>query len=109
MQKNAILLLLLPLFVIINHGDNMKIKKGFAKRNIAGENIVVPLGSKNEFNGMITLNETGSFLWDCLCKNTTVEKVAKKVVDEYDVDLDTAISDVGKFVAMLRENNLLDE
>lgn len=87
----------------------MKIKKGFAKRNIAGESIVVPLGSKNQFNGMITLNETGSFLWDCLAKDTSEQQIAQKVVDEYDIDLETALGDVNKFVTMLRENNLLDE
>ena len=87
----------------------MKIKKGFAKRNIAGENIVVPLGNKNQFNGMITLNETSSFLWDCLVKDTSEQQIAQKVVDEYDIDLETALGDVNKFVTMLRENNLLDE
>ena len=87
----------------------MKIKKGFAKRNIAGENIVVPLGNKNQFNGMITLNETSSFLWDCLTKDTSEQQIAQKVVDEYDIDLETALGDVNKFVTMLRENNLLDE
>ena len=45
----------------------MKIKSGFAKRNIAGSEIVVPVGNKAmEFNGMITLNESGGFFWDCL-------------------------------------------
>ena len=87
----------------------MKIKKGFAKRNIAGENIVVPLGNKNQFNGMITLNETSSFLCDCLAKDTSEQQIAQKVVDEYDIDLETALGDVNKFVTMLRENNLLDE
>ena len=45
----------------------MKIKNGFAKREIAGSYIVVPVGKEaSEFNGMITLNESGSFFWDCL-------------------------------------------
>ena len=49
----------------------MKIKSGFAKRNIAGSEIVVPVGENaSRFNGMITLNETGSFFWDCLSQET---------------------------------------
>lgn len=52
----------------------MKIKSGFAKRNIAGSEIVVPVGNKAmEFNGMITLNESGGFfgiaLWRAAQKN----------------------------------------
>ena len=46
----------------------MKIKSGFAKRNIAGSEIVVPVGNKAmEFNGMITLNESGGFFWELPC------------------------------------------
>ena len=45
----------------------MKIKKGFVKRNIAGSEIVVTVGkTAAEFNGMITLNESGAFFWDCM-------------------------------------------
>lgn len=40
----------------------MKIKKGFTIRNIAGSNIVVPVGNAEKiFNGMITLNDSGAF------------------------------------------------
>lgn len=88
----------------------MKIKKGFAKREIAGSNIVVPVGKTSlEFNGMITLNDSGSFFWDCLLKDTTVDNVVKTVTGEYDVDEATAKKDVEAFVKMLRENNLLEE
>ena len=53
----------------------MKIKKGFAKRNIAGSEIVVPIGKKaKEFNGMITLNESGSFLWDRFTEGMSVDE-----------------------------------
>ncbi|MGN1203150.1 MAG: PqqD family protein [Eubacterium sp.] len=88
----------------------MKIKSGFAKREIAGSNIVVPVGRKSrEFNGMITLNDSGSFFWDCFCSDITVDEVVKKVTDEYDVDEGTARRDIEGFVKMLRENDLLDE
>lgn len=88
----------------------MKIKNGFAKRNIAGSNIVVPLGSiAKEFNGMITLNETGSFLWDCFTKDITVDKAVELLTAEYAVDADRARADIEKFLQLLRDNRLLDE
>ncbi|MDD6728776.1 MAG: PqqD family protein [Eubacteriales bacterium] len=88
----------------------MKIKKGFAKREIAGSNIVVPVGKTSlDFNGMITLNESGSFFWDCLCIDTTIDEVVKKVTDEYEVDDATARKDVEAFVKMLEDNNLLEK
>lgn len=88
----------------------MKIKSGFAKRNIAGSEIVVPVGENaSKFNGMITLNETGSFFWDCLSRETTKEEVVEKVLEIYEVGREKAEADFDKFTAMLKENGLLEE
>lgn len=88
----------------------MKIKKGFTVRNIAGSDIVVPVGNAEKiFNGMITLNESGAFFWNALLKDTTIDEVVKKVTSEYDVDEERAKADVEKFIEQLRENNLIEE
>ena len=88
----------------------MKIKKGFTVRNIAGSDIVVPVGNAEKiFNGMITLNESEAFFWNALLKDTTVDEVVKKVTSEYDVDEERAKADVEKFIEQLRENNLIEE
>ena len=88
----------------------MKIKSGFAKREIAGSIIVVPVGKTSlEFNGMITLNESGSFFWDCFTNDITVDDAVKMITDEYDVDADRAKADIEKFVKMLEDNNLLEK
>lgn len=88
----------------------MKIKKGFTVRNIAGSDIVVPVGNAEKiFNGMITLNESGAFFWNALLKDTTVDEVVKKVTSEYDVDEERAKADVEKFIEQLRKNNLIEE
>lgn len=88
----------------------MKIKSGFAKREIAGSIIVVPVGKTSlEFNGMITLNESGSFFWDCFTNDITIDDAVKMITDEYDVDADRARADIKKFVKMLEDNNLLEK
>lgn len=88
----------------------MKIKNGFVKRNIAGSEIVVPVGKATAtFNGMITLNESGAFFWDCLIGETTRDEVIGKVLEVYEVTPEKAAQDVDKFIDMLRENDLLDE
>lgn len=88
----------------------MKIKNGFAKRNIAGSEIVVPVGkTAAQFNGMITLNGSGGFFWDCLTSDITEEEMLQKVLNEYDVSEETAKQDIDKFINMLRENNLIDD
>ncbi|MGN0521645.1 MAG: PqqD family protein [Eubacterium sp.] len=88
----------------------MKIKSGFAKREIAGSVIVVPVGqTTKEFNGMITLNQSGSFFWDCFCNDITVDEAVKMVTAEYEVDEQTAKKDIEKFIKMLDEHGLIEK
>ena len=89
----------------------MKIKSGFAKRSIAGTNIVVPVGDKSkEFNGMITLNDSAAFFWDCFNeRDISVDEAVEMVIDEYDIDEKTAKKDIEDFVAMLKKNDLIDK
>lgn len=88
----------------------MKIKKGFTVRNIAGSNIVVPVGNAGKiFNGMITLNESGTFFWNIFLKDTTVDEAVEKITAEYDVSKEKAKADVEKFIALLDENNLIEK
>lgn len=88
----------------------MKIKDGFVKREIAGSYIVVPVGNTiEEFNGMITLNESGSFFWDCFKKDITLDQAVKMVTDEYDIDPQTAAKDIENFIELLKTNNLLEK
>ncbi len=88
----------------------MKIKSGFAKREIAGSNIVVPVGRQSiDFNGMITLNDSAAFFWDCFCNDISIDEAVKMVTEEYDVDSNTAKKDITNFINMLKEHNLIEE
>ena len=86
----------------------MKIKDGYLLREVAGSNIVVPVGSGNmDFSGVITLNEVGSFIWKQLEKDTTKEEVLNNLLAEYDVDKATAESDIDEFINKLKGAELL--
>ena len=43
---------------------NMKIKEGFLLRQVSGQVVVLPTGNELDLNMMITLNDTGAFLWE---------------------------------------------
>ena len=54
----------------------MKIKNGFILRDVGGKTFVVAVGERSrEFKGMITLNETGKFIWKALENENTVDGV----------------------------------
>lgn len=85
----------------------MKLKDGFVLRQIAGENVVVPSGSEMNLNMMITLNDTGAFLWERLDKGAQKSELVAALLAEYDVDEATAKDAVDSFVADLEKNEFL--
>ena len=54
----------------------MKVKNGFILRQVAGQNVVLPVDADLNLNMMITLNETGAFLWENLQEETDAETAA---------------------------------
>lgn len=84
----------------------MKLKKTLVTQAIAGSQIIVPIGdSATEFNGFVRNNETAAFIVDAFKTDSTVEEVAKKLTEEYEVDFDTAKKDVQYVVDMLSKIN----
>ena len=87
----------------------MKIKEGFVLRSIAGSNIVVPVGATAlDFNGMITLNESGALLWKVLEQGSDVEGMTKALLSEYDVDEETAKACSAEFINKLKEAGCIE-
>lgn len=85
----------------------MKLKDGFLLRQVAGENVVLPTGSELDLNMMITLNDTGRFLWEQLQTETSEEALVEALLKEYDVDRETAQASVAAFVRKLHDNRFL--
>jgi hypothetical protein len=86
----------------------MKLKDGFFMRQIAGQTVVLPGGDVLDLNMMITLNETGAFLWERLNEDTCVEALVAALLGEYDVDEKTARQAVEAFVQKLNDHGFLE-
>ena len=86
----------------------MKIKDGFILKEMAGSWVVVPLGKKLvNFEMMMTLNETGAFLWEQLKEDKTEEDLVAALLAEYNVEKEVAAKDVSEFVQKLKEKEVL--
>lgn len=85
----------------------MKLKEGFILRQVAGQTVVLPTGGELNLNMMITLNETGRFLWERLEKGAEEAELVAALLAEYEVDEATAKTSVENFVAKLNENGFL--
>lgn len=86
----------------------MKIKKDFVMREIDGEYLLIPANATAlEFNGIITLNEVGAFIWQQLPSCETEDALVKAILQEYDVDEETARADLAEFLDVFRKANLI--
>lgn len=85
----------------------MKIKEGFLLRQIAGQTVVLPTAGDLNLNIMITLNETGTFLWEQMQQETSEAELTDALLEEYDVEEAVAKESVAAFVKKLREHKFL--
>ena len=85
----------------------MKLKNGFLLRQVAGQTVVLPTGGDLDLNMMITLNETGAFLWELLQNDTDAAALTAALLKEYDVDAETAANCVDAFVKKLNDHGFL--
>ncbi|MBP5333907.1 MAG: PqqD family protein [Bacteroidales bacterium] len=74
----------------------MKIKEGFVLRTICGQNVISGEGSANvNYSSLISLNDTAAFLFKELQgKEFTEDTAVQLLLDQYEVDRETAEKDV---------------
>lgn len=86
----------------------MKIKESFVLRQLADTWVVLPLADKTvNFNGMITLNESGVLLWKALETGADTDALVKVLTSEYAVSDGQARTDVEAFLQKLYQAGCL--
>lgn len=87
----------------------MKINEELIHREIAGEHILVPLGEvAQHFSGLFSMNELATFLWEMLPMVDDEATLVELVLEQYDVERETAESDVHGFLQELREKGFIE-
>ena len=88
----------------------MHIVPGFIVREIAGDTVAIPCGAAaTKLSGLIALNGSGKFLFDLLQSPQTEQSLLKSMLDTFDVDENTALSDIREFLDTLRNCDVLSE
>ncbi len=88
----------------------MQVSKDYLLRTIAGETILIPSGAAaQKFNGLVTVNDIGAFIWDVLQTPTDLEGLVVRITEEYEVDADTARRDAEEFLSELRRIGALED
>ncbi len=80
----------------------MKLNPKYVIRTLLDEVVIVPTGDAMEnFNGMISANDVGGFILQNIENAETPGDMIKLVLEEFDVDEETATKDVNGFLANL--------
>ena len=87
----------------------MKIKAEYKVRSMAGENVVIMQGTAgSDMTRIISLNASSLLLWNELQdREFEVADVANILVDNYNIDRDTAERDAQKWIEKLAECGLI--
>jgi hypothetical protein len=87
----------------------MKIKPGFMLRKVVEVYVIIGIGNEAyEPNEIMSVNETGAFLWELLEKGAEKQELVEAMTAEYDVDAATAEADVEVFLNELRAKALIE-
>lgn len=86
----------------------MKIKKEFILREIVGDIVLVPINkSTSKFDGLITMNEIGKFIWENIESAKDEEELLQRILDEYEVERDVAKADLDEFLGKLKAVDII--
>ena len=88
----------------------MKKKPGINMRNICGENIIVAEGNVNiDFTNILSLNESAAYLWQRIGdEHFDIDTLTQWLMEEYEVDIDTARQDVIAMVDKWLKLNIIE-
>ena len=88
----------------------MKLKIDFIVKQVADKSVAIAVdGSKIGFDGMLTMNDSAAFIFECLKEDTSYEEIVKNFLEEYDATREQAEKTVSDFIEKLKEASLIEE
>ena len=88
----------------------MKTSNEFIMREIAGEYVLVPVGKRAlTFQSLVSMNEVGALIWEMMEKESDIDQIVSGILDEYEVDEQTARKDVLDFIGFLKDCQIIED
>ena len=89
----------------------MKVRSGFKLNSVCNQSFLVPMCEKNiDFSKLIALNESSLLLWKRMEQGDfTEDDLVQTILDEYEVDADTARKDVRNIIEQFKAENIITD
>ena len=85
--------------------NRLKPSDNVLTQKVADEAVLLDLESQNYFG----LDPVATLIWDAVSKGLDEEEIVARITAEFDVDDDTARSDLASFLEELRDGKLVSE
>ena len=80
----------------------------FVIREIVGEYILVPIRyTQIDMDSFYSINQVAAFAWVCLEYPKSINELSNMVLNEFDVDKDTALHDIRELIENWIDNNIV--
>ena len=87
----------------------MKIKQKVIYRQVVGEHMLIPVGDVPEDqNGLFALSEVGAFIWEQIETGKDEAEILDSILNEFDVEPQTAVSDLNEFLDQLSSYGIIE-
>ena len=89
----------------------MRLKEGYVLRDVCGDTVIIGEGlGAIDFGKLLILNETAAWLWNQARQmgDFTIDSLASRFCEEYDVPADVAKSDVADMVGKWQEFDVIE-
>ena len=87
----------------------MKLNDDFVLREIAGENLLIPVGEQAaRINGVIALSPVAVEVWKALKERPEPDYALEKVLSLFDVSKEVAQKDIDEFLNQMEEAGICE-
>ena len=88
----------------------MKTSSNFVLRRVAGECMLMPADDNiSTFRGVLLMNELSAFVWEKMQTPVSRDELLTAILDRYQIDEQTAASDLDGLLAKLRQLGVIEE
>lgn len=88
----------------------MKLNQNFVLKEYDGEHVLIYQDEKSvDFSKFIALNSLGYYIYNLLKENKSEEEILSSILDNYQIDQETASKDLQEFLEKLKKEKILFE
>ena len=79
-------------------------KTGYTSKTIGDETILIPISNNvADMGAILNLNEVGTFIWQQINENSTMQSLLQDIINEFEVDSVVAEKDLRDFLETLHD------